>query len=143
MHIVGFKNQQSGILCVFCGSKLAYRYNMSDYAIWQCQNCGTGRVWPMPNQYVTNKFYVGFCYQADMANKDIIALAADKLYKDLNLPNHGLLTMLDVGDGEGFFAKAFEDYGYGKSIYVDLDEQACAFAKDKVGLKGVFNCDAG
>jgi SAM-dependent methyltransferase len=134
---------QSGLHCSFCNSSLRYRYNMNGHAIWQCRKCGTGRVWPMPDRDTINKFYAGFCFQIDTANKGLTTMAAGKLYKELHLPANGSLTMLDVGGGGGFFAKAFEELGYGNAVYVDLDQQACEFAKDTLGLRSVYHCDAG
>ncbi|RKY36073.1 MAG: hypothetical protein DRP78_04555 [Candidatus Omnitrophota bacterium] len=134
--------QQSKLSCLFCGDRLFYRYNMSEYAIWQCRKCGTGRVWPMPKQQKLDEFYAGFCYQANLINKEIIITAASELFKDFDLRATGTLSMLDVGGGGGFFAKSFENLGYGKATYVDLDSDACVFARDKAGVTNVFNCDA-
>nr|MBF0223070.1 methyltransferase domain-containing protein [Desulfobulbaceae bacterium] len=52
------------------------------------------------------------------------------------------MKMLDVGGGGGFYAKAFEINGYGQSTYIDLDSDACLFAREKVGLTHVLNQDA-
>ena len=49
--------------------------------------------------------------------------------------------MLDVGGGGGFYAKAFEDLGYGLSTYIDLDFQSCRFANE-LGLKNVIHGNA-
>jgi len=48
--------------------------------------------------------------------------------------------MLDVGGGGGFFAKAFEDFGFGEATYIDLDSEACQFAREKMKLSHVI-CD--
>ncbi|MDP8299566.1 MAG: class I SAM-dependent methyltransferase [Candidatus Tantalella remota] len=64
------------------------------------------------------------------------------MFHDLGLKPAQNLRMLDIGGGGGFFCKAFEDLGYGKSTYVDMDPQACEFASKTLHLKAVLNCDA-
>jgi SAM-dependent methyltransferase len=50
--------------------------------------------------------------------------------------------MLDIGGGGGFYAKVFEVSGFGESTYIDLDSDACKFAKEKIELTNVLNQDA-
>lgn len=48
--------------------------------------------------------------------------------------------MLDAGGGGGFYARAFEELGYGESTSVDLDPEACDFARE-LGVKTVICAD--
>ena len=96
----------------------------------------------MPTNKELQIFYDGFLFGARIKNLKIILNSAPKLFSLLGLPKNGSLKMLDVGGGGGFYAKAFEMSGYGESTYVDLDIEACLFAKEKVGVKNVINEDA-
>ena len=75
-------------------------------------------------------------------NLETILNTGPRLFFLLGLPKNGNMKMLDVGGGGGFYAKAFEATGYGQSTYVDLDSDACHFAREKVGVTNVLNQDA-
>jgi SAM-dependent methyltransferase len=88
------------------------------------------------------EFYKGFLFSADTKNLGTILKTGPQLFSLLGLTKNGRLKMLDIGGGGGFYAKAFEVSGYGESTYIDLDTEACVFAKEKVGLSSVLNQDA-
>lgn len=67
--------------------------------------------------------------------------SAKILFPALKIPLKADLQMLDVGGGGGFYSRAFESLGYGRSTYVDLDGAACRFASEKLGLRVVLNGD--
>lgn len=96
----------------------------------------------MPNEIVLREFYKGFLFGANISNLETILKSAPQLFSQLGLSKSVGLKMLDVGGGGGFYAKAFEVSGYGASTYIDLDGEACEFARAKVGLKNVLNEDA-
>jgi SAM-dependent methyltransferase len=101
----------------------------------------TGMVNPMPNQDALAKFYDGFLYSANIHHMPIVARSSVQLFSALNLDKDSHLQMLDVGGGGGFYSKSFEDLGYGGSTYIDLDQQACDFAKNELKVSTVINAD--
>lgn len=129
-------------VCPFCNMGMIPVYRMGGYDIYQCCSCGTGQVYPMPSMDQLQNFYNGFMFNADIGNLSKILKTAPKLFSQIGLTKTGSLKMLDVGGGGGFYAKAFETLGYGESTYVDLDKEACAFAKSQVGIRNVLNKDA-
>ena len=135
-------NGDQNVICPFCQGVTAPAYKMGDYAICQCQSCGTGQVSPMPGGAELKDFYNGFLFSADLINLQTILKSSQELFSLLRLPQNGTMKMLDVGGGGGFYAKAFEESGYGESTYVDLDSEACSFAREKIRLKNVLNQDA-
>jgi len=96
----------------------------------------------MPERGILAMFYDGFLFEADIRNMPDIAKNSRELFSELKLENGRNLEMLDVGGGGGFFSKSFENLGYGKSTYVDLDAKACDFARNKLGVSNVINADA-
>lgn len=134
-------NVQGQILCPFCQGITVLVYQMGSYHVLQCRTCGTGQVFPMPADTELQKFYKGFLFCADLRNLATIIKTGSKLFASLNLLRNGRLKMLDIGGGGGFYAKAFEISGYGESTYIDLDSEACRFAKEKVGLRRILNQD--
>jgi 2-polyprenyl-3-methyl-5-hydroxy-6-metoxy-1,4-benzoquinol methylase len=135
-------NQENYLECLFCKSATTPVYKMKDYIVYRCSSCGTGQVAEMPTSAELRNFYKGFLFSANMANLEKIMQSGPNLFSKLNLWKNGRLKMLDVGGGGGFYAKAFEATGYGQSTYVDLDSDACHFAREKVGLTNVLNQDA-
>lgn len=131
-----------GPQCPFCLSGTTPVYMMGKFTIYQCSYCKTGQVFPMPTNDEVLEFYKGFLFSANITNLEIIRKSAPMLFSSLGLPKNGSLKMLDVGGGGGFYAKAFEETGYGESTYVDLDNEACEFARNKVGVNNVLNLDA-
>ena len=128
--------------CAFCGGKCFYRYSMGEYDIWQCRDCRTGCVWPVPAPRVLKEYYDGFSSHFGADWMPVVEASSKELFAHLQLCAGRNLKMLDIGGGGGFFSKAFEDLGYGESTYVDLDPQSCDFAGNTLGLERVFNCDA-
>lgn len=127
--------------CSFCGSpKQTYIYDMNGFAIYQCKNCLNVYTANMPSKETLKKFYDGFLFFADKENKKLLTQERFKNWFDsFKLkPN---AKMLDVGGGGGFFSYAFEYFSKGEATYIDLDAQACEFAKKEVGLKNVINAD--
>ena len=114
---------------------------MGDYAIWQCRQCGSGCVRPLPSPEALAAFYQGFLTNLEAGQYPRYLAAAGRLFPHLGLRPRGR-RLLDVGGGGGFFSKAFEALGYGESTYVDLDPQSCEFARKELGLARVLNCDA-
>ncbi|MGB2879828.1 MAG: class I SAM-dependent methyltransferase [Candidatus Omnitrophota bacterium] len=130
------------LYCAFCGGECFYRYGMEKYKIWQCQRCRTGCVNPMPEKNELIRYYEGFSPHLDMTWLYHIESSAQRLFSYFELYPGNNFKMLDIGGGGGFYSKAFEDYNYGKSTYVDLDPKSCAFAREQLKLERVFNCDA-
>lgn len=136
------KSQSQNPVCPFCEGMAAPVYKMDNYVICRCAVCGTGQVSPMPTDDELQEFYKGFLFEADLKNLETILKSAPKLFSLLGLEKDSGMKMLDVGGGGGFYAKAFESAGYGESTYIDLDSEACGFARARVGLKNVLHQDA-
>ena len=126
--------------CLFCKGECRFVYKMDSYRIYKCLSCGTGQVFPMPDSSTLKEFYDGFLFSADPANRRNVFLSAKRLFPLAGLLPDKNFKMLDVGGGGGFYSAAFEELGYGKATYVDLDIQACKFAGE-LGLKNVLHGD--
>lgn len=127
--------------CSFCNStNQVYIYDMHGYDIYQCENCLNIYVANMPSQEMLDEFYDGFLFCADEKNKEIVTQDCFKNWFDgFNLKSNA--KMLDIGGGGGFFSYAFEYFSKGEATYIDLDPQACNFAREKMKLKNVINAD--
>jgi len=128
--------------CEFCGGEAGYIYTMGDYSICQCRGCGTGFVEQMPDDETLKAFYDGFLPNLEANRLPRFCEIAGLLFPRLGLKPGRQLTMLDVGGGGGFFCKAFEELGYGRGVYVDLDAQSSRFAAEQLAIDSVYNCDA-
>ncbi len=128
------------VSCALCNGACFRIYKMGPYDIFQCRKCGTGRVEPFPSEAELKAFYDGF--HASLSVDSILHKLpiAKLLLENLDVRGEGL-RFLDVGGGSGLFSKAFEEYGFGKSTYVDLDPKACAFVKDELGVENVLHTD--
>ncbi len=133
---------QASRTCEFCGGEAAYIYMMGDWPICQCRDCGSGFVQRMPDDETLKAFYDGFLPNLDANLQPRFREIAEMLYPRLGLQPGRQMTMLDVGGGGGFFCKAFEELGYGRGVYVDLDAQSSKFAAGQLGIETVYNCDA-
>jgi hypothetical protein len=82
--------------CVFCGGKCFYRYGMSEYDIWQRQDCRTGCVWPLPAPHVLKEYYDGFSRRFGTDWVPVVESSAEKLFSHLQLHAEQNLKMLDI-----------------------------------------------
>lgn len=128
------------IICPFCGGHCKFSYYMANYAIYKCDCCGTAQSHPKPSLKDLISFYEGFLFKGEIKNKALVYKSAELLFGGLKIPANGNMRMLDVGGGSGFYAKAFEDMGYGESFYIDIDPQACEFAAE-LGVRNIINAD--
>ncbi len=128
--------------CSFCGGAWRPRYRMGRFDILQCTRCGSGTASPVPTDDELREFYDGFLTHLSVKMEPVVRAAMARLFPDLGLCASGELEMLDIGGGGGFYSRAFEQLGYGRSTYVDLDPRSCEFAREQLGLKRVYNRDA-
>lgn len=123
--------------CPLCRGQAVPLYRMGEYTIMQCRGCKSGFADPMPDSSMLESFYQGFHpnlkAEAVMGRLDL----AGALFGYLGMKPDGNRTFLDVGGGNGLFAKAFEVLGYGSSTYVDVDEIACRFVREELGVSRV------
>ena len=82
----------------------------------------------MPTRDELVEFYDGFMFEANEKLYGRVKASFLMFLKYLDVPQ-GESRMLDIGGGGGFHAKAFEDLGYGEASYIDLDPEACRFAR--------------
>lgn len=126
-------------MCKFCGGKASFIYKMSGYNVFQCKRCFTSFVLEVPEGGILKNFYSGFKFCADINNLSIFDNRIfERWFLSLGLKENS--KMLDVGGGGGFFSYSFERFGFGESCYIDLDEEACKFAR-QIGIKNVINDD--
>ena len=126
--------------CLFCGGRVAYAYTMGTYSLGYCKDCHTIGVLEMPSHAAISRYYQGFNFQTNSSQYQAIRSERIKKWMAGLVPT-GTGTVLDVGGGGGFFARAFEDFGFGESTYIDLDAEACQFARSEMKLKKVI-CDS-
>lgn len=132
------KNMPMPNNCIFCSSTREVTYSLNGFSISFCKRCKTSGVSQSPSSTDINDFYQGFNFQTDLNTYNSINAPEIKAWmQQLGLPKNA--KMLDVGGGGGFFAKAFEEFGLGESTYIDLDSEACDFAKNQVGLERVIS----
>lgn len=96
----------------------------------------------MPETAELVQIYNNFIPNLSVAQIDHMHSVGASLFKKIGLRQDAGLRMLDVGGGGGFHCEAFETLGYGTSTYVDMDRGSCAFARQKLDLKDVRQCDA-
>lgn len=124
--------------CSFCGGECRFSYNMGFSKVWKCNTCGTGQTFPMPSQEALTRFYDGFMFEANVDLYERVKSSFASFLEYLGVPQGGA-RMLDIGGGGGFHAKAFDELGYGEASYIDLDPEACRFAR----ANGVSNVVCG
>ena len=125
--------------CAFCNNNCHFLFNLNGYSIFQCEFCKTSFVENMPSIEELKNYYSGFKFQICESNKDLICSEGFKRwFESYNLPREA--KMLDLGGGGGFFSYAFEKFGFGKATYVDLDNEACDYAR-KLNISKVVNDD--
>ncbi len=126
--------------CRLCGGDFGYYYKLAEYDLGSCCNCGSVSVVNVISADELKRFYQGFSFQVNIDNYNKVKTpAVESWIRDL-LKGKENASMLDVGGGGGFFARAFEEFGFGESTYIDLDGEACDFARNQMGLKRVV-CD--
>lgn len=130
------------VICEFCDGQAVYRYTMNGYAVFQCLECKTGFVNPMPHGRDVIDLYDGFIPQLSAERYQRNEAAAKIFFGEFDLPKHENLRMLDVGGGGGFYCKAFGELGYGSGHYVDLDPVSCHFAENELLIPSVHQEDA-
>lgn len=130
----------NSVPCLYCGGRVEYAYNMGAHALGYCKNCHAVGVLDMPSDEEIFKYYQGFNFQTNPRNYQAVRTEKIRTWMSSLLPT-GKGNMLDVGGGGGFFASAFEEFQFGESTYIDLDAEACEFARSEMGLKRVI-CDS-
>lgn len=136
---IEIKNSSNGKKqCMFCGhNELIFLYNYDNYQIIQCKKCLAAQTKNMPSEEELKKFYDGFLFNANIKYKEILSHERFKnWFESYNLPQNA--KMLDIGGGGGFFSFAFEFFNLGEATYIDLDSQACEFAK-KLNITNIIN----
>lgn len=123
--------------CIFCGGRRKYIYTLNGREIVQCEVCRTSGVFDMPSSDELAEYYQGFAYANDVRRLNALTHPQMRAWMKSHLPK-STGRMLDLGGGGGLFAKAFEVMGLGEGVVVDLDRESCEFARDKLGLKNVF-----
>lgn len=125
--------------CVFCQNQRGMIYQLNGFDIHQCPSCLAASVSKPPDDTTLAEFYNGFSFETKKENlQRILTPAIQRWFRSFALPENA--RMLDIGGGAGFFAKAFQDFGFGTSSFIDLDPTACRFAKEELGIEDVI-CD--
>jgi 2-polyprenyl-3-methyl-5-hydroxy-6-metoxy-1,4-benzoquinol methylase len=126
--------------CIFCKGTSEPIHQLNGKILTLCSQCHTVGVLEMPTEAEISDFYQGFNFQTNIDNYKKVKTESIKNWMS------GIMSgtkgkMLDVGGGGGFFARAFEDFELGESTYLDIDGQACEFARESMGLTRVL-CDS-
>ncbi len=125
--------------CCFCGGNLSFSYILNGLPIVYCSDCHTSTIDKMPDNKDLEKFYDGFKFSiSDNTSKLICNNNIKNWFAGFNLPTDA--QMLDIGGGGGYFSYAFEQFGFGKATYIDIDPQACKYAKETLDISNVI-CD--
>jgi SAM-dependent methyltransferase len=93
----------------------------------------------MPTDKELYDYYQGFKFNLDLSKLSLIENSG--VPKLLSEYGKGGSKFLDFGGGGGFFCRIFENMKLGVATYVDLDGQACEFAKVELGLSNIFHGD--
>lgn len=124
-------------ICIFCGKLRKRIYRLNGFNINQCLSCRAASVAEPPSEAALTEFYNGFAFEMKREHLSrILKPAVRGWLESLSLPASA--RMLDIGGGAGFFAKAFEHFGFGTSSFIDLDPIACRFAKEELGINNVI-----
>lgn len=140
-------------ICPSCGSDLHFRFaNKNGYDIWQCENCGMRRVYPLPETIdVYDDDYFsgakeGFGYVDYDAGKEAMR---DVLIKYLNIikDHTSGRRLLDVGGATGYFANLARMHGF-EARAIELSKEAVALGKTRgypveVGILSNVNLEPG
>lgn len=123
--------------CLFCQGQLAFAHTLNNHSLYRCKRCDTITTLPKPGAKELYHFYQGFRFQGWLSNYALVKTEFTRnwMQKLSSAPRR----MLDFGGGGGFYAKAFEEFGLGTATYLDIDHEACSFARQKLGLQNVIN----
>lgn len=125
--------------CVFCNGETQFAYRLGDYDLNSCSQCRTVGVSQFPSDEELHAYYDGFCFETDVKKYKRINTPQMKSWMQGIVGTSGEASMLDVGGGGGFFSRAFSEFGLGESTYIDLDDKACQFATNEMGLQNVIH----
>ena len=115
-------------------------YNYRRFKIIQCVNCFSSTVSKMPSDKEIIEYYKGFMFKANVKKKThVVNDSIKNWFLSFNLPAGA--KMLDIGGGGGFYSYAFKQFTGGEPYYIDLDQEACDFARNELKLKKVVNDD--
>lgn len=124
--------------CPFCRGSRTYAYRMNGRSLHRCEECNTIGLEETPTAKEISEFYQGFQFQTQAKNYHKIKTPQIREWMSRYVSKRPS-RMLDIGGGGGFFARAFEDFGFGESTVVDLDKDACEFARSEMNLSRVYN----
>src|SRR3989344_1359688 len=123
-------------LCPACGDSRHFFFtNKNNFDIWQCENCGMRRVYPLPESidvYSENYFGGGddgFGYVDYDANKEAMRDVLIK-YLDIIKQHTNGRRLLDVGGATGYFANLARQYGF-DAQGIELSKEAVAMGREK------------
>lgn len=128
--------------CIICNNNKfsVYKNGTMGEDIWKCENCGLVFTNPRPDfNSLKGKYgqeYFSYWIRPDQQKRRI------KLWeRRLKLVKQIVPTgkLLDVGCGEGLFISRAQRAGY--EVYgIEISTFGTNYAKEKLGLKNVYNC---
>lgn len=124
-------------LCPFCHGSAEFVHWLNRQPIYRCEHCDTITTHPKPSPETLRSYYQGFRFQGLLQNYDLVKTETTRTWMASHVAPAAQL--LDFGGGGGFYAKAFEDFGLGQATYIDIDHEACRFAKHRLKLENVVN----
>jgi SAM-dependent methyltransferase len=132
--------------CCACGSTinpvLILRNTKDGWHIVRCPLCDLTFVYPQPPKEKISAFYNGMYseFAVDYNEQKMLwAMKSVNNYSNIidKYKNKNLNTLLDIGGGLGYYAKAFEDVGFDVTI-VEQDTVSAKFAKDVLEINNVI-----
>lgn len=131
--------------CKLCNKKNCPKALLfNGYKVNFCRHCQSSYVVDMPSPYDLAEFYNGFHPNLSTEQyENIKTRLIGFWHTTIDSAKIGKLSLLDIGGGGGFFAKAFEEGGFGKSTYIDIDRKSVDFAGSKLGVTEVWALDVG
>ena len=73
------------VICAFCDGQAAFRYSMNGYKVFQCLDCKTGFVNPMPHDRDVKDLYDGFIPQLSVERYQRNEVAAKIFFEEFDL----------------------------------------------------------
>lgn len=113
------------------------------YPLYRCKACDVGFVWPQPADEMLRRFYGPAYWSTYMHDTRTLyerQPLSDQIFRrqaqffDRLIRHATAARVLDVGAGDGTMLRLLADLGYSNTLGLDLDEQNCDRARERLGV---------
>lgn len=132
--------------CIICSSnKNHIIFNINNYKLYRCLNCGIVFLNPYPTKYELNSYYKKFNYETGFKNEKFIRNDAKRTLRNLYKLGYNKGLLLDIGCGAGFLLDEARKQGW-RTLGIDSSFITTNYAKEKLHLNVIqkdikdFNC---